>query len=78
MNKVNIIRKHIGSDDFYDLNGTEMLSKILAAMDEYAEQQVKNLNIPAVINQVCDYRENFGKCLPDCMTDSCKHHRTHK
>jgi len=59
MNKVEIIRKHIGSDDFYDLNGTEMLSKILAAMDEYAEQQVKNLNIPAVINLVCDHVPMF-------------------
>lgn len=41
MSKVDIIKKHIGSDDFYDLNGTEMLSKILASMEEYAEEYYK-------------------------------------
>lgn len=39
MNKVDIIKKHLGSDDFYDLNGTQMLSDILEAMDEYARHQ---------------------------------------
>ena len=29
---------------------------IIDAMNEYTEQQVKNLNIPAVINQVCDHK----------------------
>ena len=48
MNKVNIVRKHIGNDDFYDINGTPLLTKILDAMDEYAQQQVKNCSIPAV------------------------------
>lgn len=51
MSKVDIIRRHIGSDDFYDLNGTEMLSKILAAMDEYAQEQVKLFAIPDVSQQ---------------------------
>ena len=48
MDKVDIIRKHIGNDDFYDMNGTPLLTKILAAMDEYAQQQVKNCSIPDV------------------------------
>lgn len=51
MNKVDIIRKHIGSDEFYDLNGTEMLSKLLTVMDEYAQEQVKLLTIPEVTNR---------------------------
>ena len=51
MSKVDIIKKHIGSEDFYDLNGTETLRKILAAMDEYAQEQVKLFAIPDVINR---------------------------
>lgn len=46
MNKVDIVRKYIGNDDFYDMNGTPLLTKILAAMNEYAQQQVKNCSIP--------------------------------
>ena len=49
MNKVDIVIKHIGNDDFYDMNGTPLLNRILAAMDEYAQQQVKNCSIPAVM-----------------------------
>lgn len=51
MSKVDVIRRYIGSEDFYDLNGTEMLSKILAAMDEYAQEQVKLFAMPAVVKQ---------------------------
>ena len=43
MNKIDIIRKHIGNDDFYDINGTSLLIKILAAMDEYAHFVTKEL-----------------------------------
>jgi ribosomal protein L29 len=42
MNKVDIIRKHIGSDDFYDINGTSMLTKILAAMEDFSEQEIES------------------------------------
>lgn len=48
MDKVDIIRKYIGSSDFYDLNGTEMLSKILEAMEEYAQEQVKLFTTPDI------------------------------
>ncbi len=51
MDKVDIIRKHINSDDFYDLNGTEMLKNILNAMDEFAEQQVKLFAISDISKQ---------------------------
>lgn len=55
MNKVDIIRKHIGNDDFYDMNGTSMLTNILNAMEEYKEQEVKNCSIPDVGRTlVCD------------------------
>lgn len=64
MDKVDIIRKHIGNDDFYDMNGTPLLTKILAAMDEYAQQQVKNCSIPAVSNLLC------GSFDPDNSTSS--------
>lgn len=36
IDKVDIIRKHLGEDNFYDLNGTKMLASILNAMEEYA------------------------------------------
>ena len=42
MNKVDIIRKHVGNDDFYDMNGTLMLTKMLNAMEEYHQEQLKN------------------------------------
>lgn len=50
MNKIDILRKYISSDDFYDLNGTKMLTKILKAMEEYAQQQVKLFAISDVSN----------------------------
>lgn len=61
MNKVDIVIKHIGNDDFYDMNGTPLLTKILAAMDEYAQQQAKNYSIPAVSNLLCGYFEPDNK-----------------
>lgn len=64
MDKVDIIRKHIGNDDFYDMNGTPLLTKILAAMDEYAQQQAKNCSIPAVSNMLC------GSFDPDQTTSN--------
>ena len=64
MNKVDILIKHIGNDDFYFMNGTPLLIRILAAMDEYAQQQVKNCSIPAVSNLLCDSFE------PDNRTSS--------
>lgn len=66
MDKVDIIRKHIGNDDFYDINGTPLLTKILSAMDEYAQQQVKNCSIPAVSGrseQLCDFLEWYDEDL---------------
>jgi len=65
MDKVDIIRKHIGNDDFYDMNGTPLLTKILAAMDDYAQQQVKNCSIPAVSGRSeqlpCGDCENYAQ-----------------
>lgn len=61
MDKVDIIRKHIGNDDFYDINGTPLLTKILLAMDEYAQQQVKTCSIPAVSGrskQLCQFEQD--------------------
>jgi len=69
MSKVDIIRKHIGSDNFYDLNGTEMLSKILAAMEEYSQEQVKNLTIPRVSGSSFDW-DKFAKALDDKFGES--------
>jgi hypothetical protein len=54
MNKVDIIRKHIGNDHFYDMNGTSMLTNILNAMEDYKEQEVKNCSIPNVTNCDCE------------------------
>ena len=66
MDKVDIIRKHIGNDDFYDMNGTPLLTKILAAMDEYAQQQVKNCSIPDVSGSAeADYWSNRCKLVED-------------
>lgn len=65
MYKVDIIRKHIGNDDFYDMNGTPLLTKILAAMDEYAQQQVKNCNLHSVMVRFFEGWLIPGKC-PEC------------
>lgn len=32
MNKVDIVRKYIGNDDFYDMNGTPLLTLRLCAV----------------------------------------------
>lgn len=79
MDKVDIIRKHIGNDDFYDINGTSLLTKILSAMDEYAQQQVKNCSIPAVVGQSelfnClggDYAKGIKPCEEWCGEDMCQ------
>ena len=81
MDKVDIIRKHIGNDDFYDMNGTPLLTKILAAMDEYAQQQAKNCTIPLVSNSL-DLRElerkldeALGKETRETLTEWLKQQR---
>ena len=81
MNKVDIVIKHIGNDDFYDMNGTPLLTKILAAMDEYAQQQVKNCDIPLVSNSL-DLRElerkldeALGKETRETLTEWIKQQR---
>ena len=64
MNKVDIVRKYIGNDDFYDMNGTPLLTKILAAMDEYAQQQVKNCSMPDIVlrsEQYCDNADRHNR-----------------
>ena len=61
MNKIDIVIKHIGNDDFYDMNVNLLLNRILAAMDEYAQQQVKNCSIPAVSNLLCGFFEPDNK-----------------
>lgn len=52
MNKVDIIKKHIGNVNFHNMihntNGTLMLTNILKAMEEYKEQVVKNCSIADV------------------------------
>lgn len=60
MDKVDIIRKHIGSDDFYEMNGTSLLSKILEAMEEYSQQQIANYSKPVISNLLCGSFESDG------------------
>jgi hypothetical protein len=51
-----ILLKHVNkgtSDRVKKLNEIVDWSMFIAAMEEYAEQQVKNLNIPAVSVAVC-------------------------
>lgn len=73
MNKVDIVRKYIGNDDFYDMNGTPLLTKILAAMDEYAQQQVKNCSMPDIVLRseqlVCEHPDEA--IIKDKPTDYC-------
>ncbi|MFW5847288.1 MAG: hypothetical protein ACOCVF_00015 [bacterium] len=73
MDKVDIIRKHIDSDDFYDLNGTEMLSKILIAMDEYAEQQLKNFNLHSVMPRISHFEDDNGVIHGAADDDAIRH-----
>lgn len=74
MNKVDIIRKHIGNDDFYDMNGTSMLTNILNAMEEYKEQAVKNCSITDVVESACDdYVEGINMKCARCDQPKYKH-----
>ena len=54
MTKEQILQKHFTAEFGHDGHG-EFMQYILNAMEEYAQQQVKNLNIPAVIKSVCDH-----------------------
>jgi hypothetical protein len=49
MTKKQILQKHFTAEFGHDGHG-EFMQYILNAMEEYAQQQVKNLNIPAVGN----------------------------
>jgi hypothetical protein len=65
MTKEQILQKHFTAEFGHDGHG-EFMQYIKNAMEEYAQQQVKNLNIPAVIKSVCencsntDFNETMG------------------
>lgn len=50
MTKEQILQKHFTAEFGHDGHG-EFMQYILNAMEEYAQQQVKNLNIPAVMQR---------------------------
>ena len=52
MTKEQILQKHFTAEFGHDGHG-KFMQYILNAMEEYAEQQVKNLNKPAVRHIVC-------------------------
>lgn len=54
MTKEQILQKHFTAEFGHDGHG-EFMQYILDAMEEYAQQQVKNMNIPAVMGELtCD------------------------
>ena len=57
MTKEQILQKHFTAEFGHDGHG-KFMQYILDAMEEYAQQQVKNLNIPAVIKSVCEHCSN--------------------
>jgi hypothetical protein len=54
MTKEQILQKHFTAEFGHDGHG-KFMQYILDAMEDYAQQQVKKLNIPAVIKSVCDH-----------------------
>ena len=54
--KEQILQKHFTAEFGHDGHG-KFMQYILDAMEEYAQQQVKNLNIPAVIKSLPDSDE---------------------
>ena len=50
MTKDKILRKHFKAEFGHDGHG-KFMQYILAAMEEYAQQQVKNCSIPTVVGQ---------------------------
>jgi len=50
MTKEQILQKHFTAEFGHDGHG-KFMQYILDAMEEYSQQQVKNLNIPAVSNR---------------------------
>ena len=54
MAKEQILQKHFTAEFGHDGHG-KFMQYILDAMEEYAQQQVKKLNEPAVIKSVCEH-----------------------
>ena len=54
MTKEQILQKHFTAEFGHDGHG-KFMQYILDAMEEYAQQQVKKLNEPAVIKSVCEH-----------------------
>lgn len=63
MTKEQILQKHFTAEFGHDGHG-KFMQYILEAMEEYAQQQVKNLNIPAVIKSVCPECKGKGWTIP--------------
>lgn len=73
MTKEQILQKHFTSEFGHDGHG-KFMQYILDAMEEYAQQQVKNLNIPAVMvelpdNHVCRYSKAMNQPYPRLCVD---------
>lgn len=62
MTKEQILQKHFTAEFGHDGHG-KFMQYILDAMEEYAQQQVKNLNMPAVSSLVCP------KCKSDAIAE---------
>jgi hypothetical protein len=68
MTKEQILQKHFTAEFGHDGHG-KFMQYILDAMEDYAQQQVKNLNIPAVMvelpdNHVCRYSKAMNQPYP--------------
>lgn len=73
MTKEQILQKHFTAEFGHDGHG-KFMQYILDAMEEYAQQQVKNLNIPAVMvelpdNHVCRYSKSMNQPYPRLCID---------
>lgn len=73
MTKEQILQKHFTAEFGHDGHG-KFMQYILDAMEEYAQQQVKNLNIPAVMvelpdNHVCRYSKAMNQPYPRLCID---------
>jgi hypothetical protein len=73
MTKEQILQKHFTAEFGHDGHG-KFMQYILDAMEEYAQQQVKNLNIPAVMvelpdNHVCRYSKAMNQPCPRLCVD---------
>lgn len=60
-----ILDKHLNGVDYN--NGHELNEAVIAAMEEYAQEQLKIFNIPVVTNRICPKANQCANTPGGCI-----------